>query len=417
MTPLAPTTPTEKHRANWLFVDLNSYFASVEQETRPELRGQPIGIIPIEANTACVIAASYQAKAYGVKTGMRADEALQLCPHLHLVQARPKLYVEYHHKIATAIERCIPIRDVMSCDEFASELMGRERQLPNASTIAYAIKQAIREEGKSLRCSIGLAPNRLLAKIAADMQKPDGLMVIERRHLPDALCCLKLSDIPGIGTRMEGRLTGEGINTVRQLYTLSRERMSSIWGSVLGDRLWLLLRGEDFIDAEPRKLQTISRQHILPPHARTRPAARDICLKLLHACAARMRKEGLWAGGVAVQLTYYGINYVFQNSARFLECQDPITLQEHFLPLWETSPCHIPASVSVAVTHLMAMPNLDLFSPDDEEMTDRNSVTSAIDDLNRRYGHHTVYLGAIHGAREEAPTRIPFGPPPPLGEF
>ena len=234
MTPLAPTTPTEKHRANWLFVDLNSYFASVEQETRPELRGQPIGIIPIEAATACVIAASYQAKAYGVKTGMRADEALQLCPHIHLVQARPKLYVEYHHKIATAIERCIPIRDVMSCDEFASELMGRERQLPNASTIAYAIKQAIREEGKSLRCSIGLAPNRLLAKIAADMQKPDGLMVIERRHLPDALCCLKLSDIPGVGNKMEARLIGHGITTVRQLYTLSRERMSSIWGSVLG---------------------------------------------------------------------------------------------------------------------------------------------------------------------------------------
>ena len=224
MTPPALTPATEKHRANWLFVDLNSYFASVEQETRPELRGQRIGIVPIEAKTACVIACSYQAKAYGVKTGMRADEALQFCPHLQLVQARPKLYVEYHHKIAAAIERCIPIRDVMSCDEFASELMGRERYLANASEIAYAIKQAIREQGKSLRCSVGLGPNRLLAKIAADMQKPDGLMVIERRHLPDALCCLDLSDIPGIGDRMEARLTAAGISTVREFYTLSRER-------------------------------------------------------------------------------------------------------------------------------------------------------------------------------------------------
>lgn len=308
----------ENHKANWLFVDLNSYFASVEQETRPELRGQPVGIVPIEAKTACVIAASYQAKAYGVKTGMRADEALQHCPHIQLVQARPKLYVEYHHKIAAAIERCIPIRDVMSCDEFASELMGRERHLPNASDIAYAIKQAIREQGKSLRCSVGLGPNRLLAKIAADMQKPDGLMVIERRHLPDALCSLALSDIPGIGERMEARLTAAGIKTVRELYSLSRERMSSIWGSVLGDRLWLLLRGEDFLDPEPRKLQTISHQHILPPHARTRMAARDICLKMLHSCAARMRKESLWAGGVSVQVTYYGLSYVFQNQALHL---------------------------------------------------------------------------------------------------
>ena len=407
----------EKHKANWLFVDLNSYFASVEQETRPELRGQPIGIVPIEAKTACVIAASYQAKTYGVKTGMRADEALTVCPHLQLVQARPKLYVEYHHKIAAAIERCIPLRDVMSCDEFASELMGRERNLPNASDIAYAIKQAIREQGKSLRCSVGLGPNRLLAKIAADMQKPDGLMVIERRHLPDALCCLDLSDIPGIGAKMEARLTAAGIKTVRELYALSRESMSAIWGSVLGDRLWLLLRGEDFLDPEPRKLQTISHQHILPPHARTRSAARDICLKMLHACAMRMRKEGLWAGGVAVHVSYYGLSYVFQNQARFLECQDTITLQEHFLPLWDTSPCHTPASIGVSLTHLLALPNLDLFTPDDEVMSDRSRVTAALDRLNRRYGHHSVYLGAIHNAREEAPTRIPFGPPPALDEF
>jgi DNA polymerase-4 len=412
-----PTLTTESLRANWLFVDINSYFASIEQETRPELRGQPIGIVPIEAKTACVIASSYQAKIYGVKTGMRADEALQLCPHLQLIQARPRLYVEFHHKIATAIERCIPIQEVMSCDEFASSLMGRERYLPNASEIAYSIKQAIREQGKSLRCSVGLGPNRLLAKIAADMQKPDGLMVIERRHLPDALCCLKLSDIPGIGSKMEARLNVAGITTVRELYTLSRDRMAAIWGSVLGERLWLLLRGEDFLDRDPRRLQTISHQHILPPNARNRSAARDISLKMLHACAARMRKENLWAGGVAVQVSYYGVNGVFQTQARFLECQDTITLQEHFLPLWEASPWHVPESISVSLTHLVAMLNLDLFSPADEVLEDRNRVTAAFDQLNRRYGHHTVYLGSIHNVRDEAPTRIPFGPPPSLDEF
>lgn len=352
-----------------------------------------------------------------MKTGIRADEALQLCPHLQLVQARPKLYVEYHHRIVAAIEKCIPVRDVLSCDEFTSELMGRERHLPNASEIAYSIKQTIRDQGKSLRCSIGLAPNRLLAKIAADMQKPDGLMVIERRHLPDALCCLALGDIPGIGSKMEARLNAAGITTVRELYNLSRERMNSIWGSVLGDRLWLLLRGEDFLDRDPRKLQTISHQHVLPPNARTRTAARDICLKMLHSYAARMRKEGLWAGGVAVHVSYYGINYVFQNQARFLECQDTMTLQEHFIPLWDASPCYTPATLGVSCTHLIPNPNLDLFSPVDETLEDRNRVTVAFDQLNRRYGHHAVYLGSIHGAREEAPTRMPFGPPPALDEF
>lgn len=106
---------------NWLFVDLNSYFASIEQELCPELRGQPIAIVPIrvEAQTGCCIAVSYQAKAYGVKTGVSVADAKLLCPHIILVEARPRLYVEYHHRIAAAIERCVPIQQVMSCDEFA----------------------------------------------------------------------------------------------------------------------------------------------------------------------------------------------------------------------------------------------------------------------------------------------------------
>jgi DNA polymerase-4 len=187
---------SDPYEIGWLFADLNAFFASVEQELRPELRGQPIGIVPIEAETACCIAASYQAKAYGIKTGLRLDEALLLCPHLIVVQARPRLYVGYHHLIVAAIERCIPVQAVMSCDEFACQLMGRERHLRRAVEIAYSNKAELRTVGSTLRCSIGLAPNRLLAKIAGDMTKPDGLMIFELRHLPRALYGLKLGRHP-----------------------------------------------------------------------------------------------------------------------------------------------------------------------------------------------------------------------------
>lgn len=401
-------------QANWLFIDLNSYFASVEQEVRPELRGRPIGIVPVVAETTCCIAASYQAKAYKVKTGTSVTEARILCPHIELIEARPKLYVEYHHRILEAIERCIPVQSVMSCDEFACALLGRERDVKNATEIAYRIKQSIREVGTSLRCSIGLAPNRLLAKIAADMQKPDGLMLLEHRHLPAALYCLDLADIPGIGERMEQRIRSIGINTLRDLCGLSRERLHAIWGSVLGDRMWLWLRGEDFLEPAPDKLQTISRQHILAPNLRTRQNARDVCLKLLYACARRMRSEGLWAGGVGVNIGYLGLDYVYQAHTRITQCQDTITLQDHFLPLWDRSPCHIPASVSIMLTHLATVHNFDLF---EHEADGRNRITDALDQLNTRYGHNTVYLGAIHNVKDAAPTRIPFGPPPPLSEF
>src|ERR1017187_7407788 len=148
---------------NWLFVDLNSYFASIEQELCPELRGQPIAIVPIriEAQTGCCIAVCYQAKAYGVKTGFSVADAKLLCPNIILVEAHPRLFVEYHDRIAAAIERCIPIQQVMSCDEIACQLLGCERTLLRATAIAYEIKQ-LRTVGITLRCSVGLPISQIV---------------------------------------------------------------------------------------------------------------------------------------------------------------------------------------------------------------------------------------------------------------
>jgi len=407
---------------NWLFVDLNSYFASIEQELRPELRGQPVGIVPVaNVETTVCIAASYQAKKYGVKTGTAVHDAKVLCPHVILVEARPRHYVEYHHRIIAAIERCIPVQAVMSCDEFACQLLGRERELQRATAIAYAIKQELRTVGITLRCSIGLAPNRLLAKVAGDMDKPDGLMIFERRNLPQALYCLKLDDIPGIGPRMEERVRAAGISTMRELCALPRERMHDIWGSVWGDRLWHWFRGEDFLEPDPRKLQTLSRQHILPPRCRPRDVARGVALKLLHSTARRMRREQLWAGGVSVRIDYYS-GKPYEAGIRIAPCCDTLTLQEHFLILWNRSPAQDDlSSLGVMLTHLDSEPTSDLYGIGTDAAPDaalaRQRVTPALDAMNARYGLNTVYLGSIHDARKEAPTRIPFGPPPPLEEF
>ena len=143
----------------WLFLDLNFYFASVEQQDRSELRGRPIGVVPVKTDNTCCIAASYEAKAFGVKSGTMVRDARVLCPHIELVEARPKLYVEYQQKIIQAVEEQIPISRVLSVDEMCCRLLGRERYLPNATTIGYRIKQSLRSLGPALRCSIGLVPN------------------------------------------------------------------------------------------------------------------------------------------------------------------------------------------------------------------------------------------------------------------
>src|SRR5208337_4195962 len=118
-------SPVSGPALNWLFVDLNSYFASVEQEVRPELRGRPVAVVPMMADTTCCIAASYQAKAHGVKTGTLVGEARRICPGLQLVEARHELYVEYHHRIVAAVEQCVPVTAVLSIDEMGCRLLGR----------------------------------------------------------------------------------------------------------------------------------------------------------------------------------------------------------------------------------------------------------------------------------------------------
>src|ERR1017187_6716493 len=125
---------------NWLFVDMNSYFASVEQDARPELRGHPVAIVPMMADSTCCIAASYEAKACGVKTGTIVAEAKRLCPGLVLVEARHELYVAYHHRIVEAVESCLPVTAVLSIDEMACRLRGRERPLVAALELGRRVK-------------------------------------------------------------------------------------------------------------------------------------------------------------------------------------------------------------------------------------------------------------------------------------
>ena len=145
----APEPPADRsddgQRLNWLFVDMNSYFASVEQDSRPELRGLPVAIVPMMADTTCCIAASYEAKAFGVKTGTIVSDAKQLCPGLVLVEARHELYVQYHHRIVEAVESCVPVTAVLSVDEMACRLMGRERPLLAAMELGRQVKRRILE--------------------------------------------------------------------------------------------------------------------------------------------------------------------------------------------------------------------------------------------------------------------------------
>lgn len=280
-----------------LFVDFNAYFASVEQQLNPKLRGRPVGVVPMLAETTCCIAASYEARQFGVKTGTGVREALRLCPDLVLVEAQHEKYVHMHQRAVEAVNRIVPVRQVLSIDEMECELTGRWRVREPAVAIAYAVKkEIIRSLGACMTVSIGIAPNTLLGKLASDMQKPDGLVVIELSDLPHGLYHLKLQDILGIGPRMVLRLNRCGIQSIEQLYAAPRDVLHTVWGGRAGAEMYDMLRGQWYGPriATPRSL---SHAHVMPPGMRHPQAAFDVLNRLTQKTAMRLRKQALLRHG------------------------------------------------------------------------------------------------------------------------
>ncbi len=426
---------------NWLFVDLNSYFASVEQDVRPELRGRPVGVVPMMADTTVCIAASYEAKAFGVRTGTVVADAKRMCPELVLVEARHEIYVDYHRRIVEAVESCLPVTAVMSIDEMACRLMGRERPLLNAMALSRQVKRRILEGvGPMMRSSVGLATNRYLAKVASDMEKPDGLVALPLDILPEALRQLSLRDLPGIGARTENRLNEKGIHTMEQLLALDCEGAGELWGSVWGERLWHWLRGEDFDMAETEHLKSLSHQHVLAPEMRTEEKAWAVAHKLLHKAAMRLRAGGLWASSIGLAIGFavprgdktpvshpsdedlspgtptsrFGVpTRGWKGELKLSECQDNQTLIAALRRLWESRPSgqefEHPYFIGVHLNGLVPdrLHSLNLFDGTEDEQS-RTRLLAAMDALNNKYGLSTLAPATMLTAFKAAPTRIAF---------
>jgi DNA polymerase IV len=432
-TAVEPAQSAGGNALNWLFVDLNSYFASVEQEVRPELRGRPVGVVPMMADTTCCIAASYEAKAFGVKTGTIVADAKRMCPDIILVEARHEIYVDYHHRVVEAVESCVPVTAVCSIDEMACRLLGRERPLLAAIELGMRVKTAIKEmAGESLRCSVGIATNRYLAKIASDMEKPDGLVALPLDILPEALHTLTLRDLPGIGARTEKRLNEKGIRTMDDLLALDREHAGEIWGSVWGERLFHWLRGEDFDRVEADHQKSISHSHVLAPEMRTPEKAWAVAHKLLHKAAMRLRAASLWASNIGLAIGFavprgentpvsrFGVPARgWRSEIKLAECQDNQTLIAALRRLWESRPsgAHYdhPYFIGVQLNNLIPdrLHTLALFDGLEEEQS-RTRLNATMDMLNDKYGMSTVGPAAMLTAWKAAPTRIAFNSIPDL---
>jgi len=401
----------------YLFVDMNSFFASVEQQDKPWLRGRPVAVVPVYADTTSCIAASYEAKAFGVKTGTPVWEARQRCPGIQFIEGNHKRYVTMHHRIVDAVGSCLPVEKIKSVDEMLCKLIGGERKQEQAVEIGRRIKQAIyARAGDYLRCSIGIAPNELLAKMAADMKKPNGLTILDQTDLPDALHSLKLNDFPGIAKRMERRMNLLGIFTVKQFCAAPPQTLGEIWGSrMLGEKWYGLLRGDD-VPEKPTHRHTVGHSHVLPPELRTSAGAYSVLVRLAHKATARMRKIGYWAGIVSVGVDFRDAaprqisgwtSYAWKASCRMAHCEDTPTVLRAVGALWEKRPPGgVPYKVGMVLSDLRSARNStpSLF-PEERSQAD---LSRAMDKVNHEFGASVVYFGSMFGLRDAAPTRIAF---------
>ncbi len=409
---------------NWLYLDLNSYFASVEQQLHPKLRNRPVAIVPTMTDATCAIAASYEAKAYGIKTGTMIYEAKKLCPQLVCVEANHENYVDYHHKVLKEIDKYIHVSVIASIDEVACKLSKTQKNKKAAIVLAQNIKDSIKENvGNYIRCSIGIAPNRFLAKTASNLEKPDGLQILFAEDIPLNISHLKLSDLTGIGKGIEKRLIKANISSIDNLYSISPKHMRKIWGNVNGERFWHMLRG---IEIEDNKIErkTIGHSHVLAPDWRPKSQARKVLRRLLLKATNRLRRLEYYSSSLQLSLSIEKGEKITRK-CKFLHTYDNFTMMKHAMNLWKNIiENHNPARVkkiSITLYNLKKFSDIhpDLFENFKKENGCSNSryqsLSKAMDKINFRFGKNSITIG--NTTNKVANTKVAFTRIPEKEEF
>lgn len=398
-------TPQESG-LKWLFLDMNSFFASVEQQENPRLRNKPIAVVPMMTKGTCAIAASYEAKKYGIKTGTKIYDALRLCPDLICVPAQHDLYVRYHHRVLDEVIRHTPINKVWSIDELSSRLPPNKRNIESATAIAHAIKQGFKNNiGSCITASIGIAPNGYLGKVASDMQKPDGLVILQPAQLQEKLFTLKLTDFPGINVRMQERLRLSGITSIEQFWHLSPKHARRVWGSVDGEKFWYNLHGYD-VPVQETNRSMIGHSRVLDMNLRSPDKARDVVRRLTIKAASRLRRQGFYASiiDLSVRTDEFGdTGQKFSHGMKITPAQDNFSFLSALDQLWRNMMITVRPyrlkKVSI-VLHGLCLPEqitpdlFDMASPAKQtEQKKQTALSQLMDTINQKYGAEAIQLG------------------------
>jgi DNA polymerase-4 len=390
-----------------LLVDMNSFFASVEQQANPFLRGKPIGVAVSPHPTSCLIATSKEAKALGIKNGISVYKARKICPKILIVESEPGKYREISRRINRIFGDYTDRVESYSIDESFLDL---SESKSNPLLVGADIKRRIREEvGEWLTCSVGVAPNKFMAKLASDMQKPDGLTVIWRDSLAEIYKNKKLTDLWGIARGWQARLAKLNIVSPLQLLDYPVQNLISVFGKS-GYFIWERINGLEIdelriTDCELENPKSFGHSWVLNFRTTDKDRLKIVVLRLAEKAARRLRRGGFVASGMYLSATMADSSYLHQSKKLRFQIETGLQLYDEAMRMWEfwnfkENVMHI----AVGFTHLSAKTyQLPLF-PD--KMA---ALTPALDSINDKYGEFTIRSGMLTHTSSFAPDAIAFG--------
>lgn len=399
-----------------LYVDLNSCFATTEQQARPKLRGKPVGIVNRLVGNSTLIAASIEAKALGIKVGMRTEEAKTIARNIIFAETEPSKYIYVHKKLENILKSYSPNVLMKSIDEGLVDLSEAEEAVRNRTPkeIALEIKNRLKTEvGNYMKCNVGFSYNRFLAKLAGELHKPDGMDCISNDNIHEVFSHLKLTDLPGINKKTEKRLKTYDITTPLKLLDAKEETLRvQVFNSVEGTKWYFRLRGVE-VDERDESTKTIGRQFVLPPN----PKIEDVKMRLAHLCedvGYRLRNQNLYARGVYVWATFNMNEHSFTMHKNYLKTEtfntdDKIIEYSRnlFDELLKEAKSDNPRIIGVTLYKLEENETKQLsFEHEKDEKSEK--IAKTVDEINKRFGSRTVH-SAYTLKTNDMHTKIPFG--------
>ncbi|MCL5105381.1 MAG: DNA polymerase IV [Armatimonadetes bacterium] len=378
-----------------ILVDMNSFFASVEQQCDPRLKGKPVVVGGPAGSRSVVAAASYEARPFGVRSGMPMTEAITRCPELVIVRGDSGKYVDTSHRVFNICGDYTDLLEIYSIDECFMDVTPTQDRFGCAWNIALDVKRRIREE-LGLTCSVGIGPNKVLAKLASGMQKPDGLTKIRREEVRELLEALPVEKLHGIGNKTTARLKKMGITTAGTLGRASREWLKREFG-VYGDTLHAMANGAYETPVIPYydqpNIKSVGHSHTLSRNTRDWTVLSRNLLRLSEMVGRRLREQG-FAGRTVTLVVRYADMHTFSRQRSLREhIDDGYAIYQVALSILREQIGNKRAIrlVGVCVSNLVkGSRQLNLF-PDER----RGKLLETMDAINDRYGEFTILRASL----------------------